>query len=201
MQGQKAGCVTNVHLLGHSTGAYVILEAFAQAEKNGKIFKSDWRMGQVALIAGDVAQDALSATSDWSKPLFRRIMRLTNYSSGYDAVLAVSNAKRLGVSPRVGRVGLPADANAKAINVDCSAYFQALPPDLNAGLSWTHSWHFGNPVFARDLAMSLEGAIDRHSIPTRSATNGKLALIDAPRPAHMATWGIKASAQYDQPHA
>ena len=201
IQGQKAGCVTNVHLLGHSTGAYVILEAFAQAEKNGDLFKSDWRMGQVALIAGDVAQDALQASSDWSKPMFRRIMRLTNYSNGYDAVLAVSNAKRLGVSPRVGRVGLPAEVNPKAINVDCSAYFQGLKPDANAGLSWTHAWHFGNPVFARDLALSLEGAIDRHSIPTRAMANGKLTLIDAPRPAYQSAWGIKASAQYDQPRA
>ena len=38
---QEGGCKTNVHLLGHSTGAYVIMEAFAQSEKQGEIFKSD----------------------------------------------------------------------------------------------------------------------------------------------------------------
>ncbi|HWP24376.1 MAG TPA: hypothetical protein VNM15_09405, partial [Candidatus Binatia bacterium] len=44
-------------------------------------------------------------------PMFRRIMRLTNYQNPYDYVLAASNAKRLGVAPRAGRVGLAANAH------------------------------------------------------------------------------------------
>ncbi|PAW69063.1 MAG: hypothetical protein B9S34_00010 [Opitutia bacterium Tous-C1TDCM] len=35
LRGQEEGCKTNVHLLGHSTGAYIICEALAQAEKDG----------------------------------------------------------------------------------------------------------------------------------------------------------------------
>ena len=92
--GQKKNCRTNIHLLGHSTGAYVIMEAFVQAEKDGELFKGDWRIGQVAFIGGDVSASSLSATDNWSGPMFRRIMRLTNYSSSFDAVLGVSNAKR-----------------------------------------------------------------------------------------------------------
>ncbi len=38
--------------------------------------------------------------------MFRRIMRLTNYQNGFDDVLGASNAKRMGVEPRAGRVGL-----------------------------------------------------------------------------------------------
>jgi esterase/lipase superfamily enzyme len=191
-QGQKNGCITNVHLLCHSTGAYVAMEAFAQAEKNGKLFKSDWRVSQVAFIAGDVAASSLSVNDDWGKPMFSRILRLTNYSNPNDSVLAASNAKRLGVAPRVGRVGLPADANSKAINVDCGEYFRTLNPRNETYFgNWTHSWHIGNRVFARDLAMTLEGAIDRNAIPTREKVNGQLSLKDAPRPRFMSQWDVK----------
>lgn len=192
MLGQKAGCETNVHLLGHSTGAYVIMEAFAQAEQAGDIYRADWRIGQVAFIAGDVARSSLSATDQWAGPMFKRIMRLTNYSNPYDAVLAVSNAKRLGTSPRAGRVGLPDDAHPKAVNVNCGDYFLTLDPKtaIHFG-TWTHAWHIGNRVFARDLAMTLEGAIDREAIPTRAMRDGKLILIgDGTRPKFQADWGI-----------
>jgi pimeloyl-ACP methyl ester carboxylesterase len=188
---QEQGCETNVHVLGHSTGAYVIMEACAQAEKIGALFQADWRIGQVALIGGDIASNSLAADDDWSKPMFKRIMRLTNYSNPYDAVLAVSNAKRLGTSPRAGRVGLPVNAHAKAVNVNCGEYFQTLDPDKCTFYgTFNHSWHIGNRVFARDLAMTLEGAIDRNAIPTRRQDNGKLVLRDAPRPKYMAKWDI-----------
>lgn len=193
-EGQAAGCITNVHLLGHSTGAYVILEAFAQAEKDGKLFKSDWRIGQVALIAGDVASDSFRVGASWSQPLFRRIMRLTNYANGSDAVLAVSNAKRLGVSPRAGRVGLPEEAASKAVNVDCTAHFNGLEPGPGVGAGFCHAWHFTDPRFGLDLALTLEGAMDRHAIPTRDQTPRGLALnAHGTRPKGMAHWGIKAA--------
>jgi pimeloyl-ACP methyl ester carboxylesterase len=200
-QAQKADCKTNVHLLGHSTGGYVIMEAFAQSDKKGSLFKADWRVGQVAFIAGDVSQVSLSLSSDWNAPMFRRIMRLTNYSNPFDSVLAVSNAKRLGVSPRAGRVGLPGDVNVKAVNVDCGAYFNSVDPAAQKGTvgSWTHSWALNNRVFARDLAMTLEGAIDRHAIPTRVEHNGRLQLQDKPRPQFMQAWNIKADARNSDP--
>lgn len=200
--GQKAGCVTNVHLLGHSTGAYVILEAFAQAQKDGAYFTSPWRIGQVALIAGDISVDSLRASASWSQPMFQRINRLTNYSNGNDAVLAVSNAKRLGVSPRVGRKGLPADADAKAVNVDCTAHFGTLKPGAGADFAYTHSWHFRDKRFCLDLALTLEGAIDRAAIPTRSPGPQGLWLNETgTRPDHQAGWGIKEAARYLQPRA
>ena len=189
--GQKAGCVTNVHLLGHSTGAYVILEAFAAAEKEGALFKSDWRVGQVALIGADIAAESLGTA--WGAPLMRRAMRVTNYSNGSDAVLAVSNAKRLGVSPRAGRVGLAEGAQAKAVNVDCTDHFHGLEPAPGLGMAWCHGWHFEDPRFGLDLALTLEGAMDRRAIPGRIAGPRGLELgLGAARPAGMALWGIKA---------
>jgi esterase/lipase superfamily enzyme len=196
VEGQAAKCKTNVHLIGHSTGAYVILEAFAQAEKNGDFFKADWRMGQVALIAGDIAADSLRAVAEWSQPMFRRIMRLTNYANGSDAVLAVSNAKRLGVSPRAGRVGLPPDAPHKAVNVDCTDHFHGLVPPKDAGIAFCHGWHFSDPRFGLDLALTLEGAMDRNAIPSRTAGPRGLWLNETgQRPKGMAQWGIKEASR------
>lgn len=171
-------CTINVHLLGHSTGAYVIMEAFSQAAKNGDFFKKPWRMAQVVFIGGDVSASSLAANCDWATPMYDRSFRLTNYSNGYDKVLGVSNMKRLGAAPRAGRVGLPADAPRKAVNVDCSSYFMSKDPRQStfAG-TFNHSWHIGDETFALDLAMTLEGGIDRTVIPTRQLDNGKLVLV------------------------
>ncbi len=190
-RGQQDGCETNIHLIGHSTGAYVIMEAFAQAEKDGELYKSSWRVGQVAFVGADVSSAGFSKDDDWSTPMLRRIMRLTNYSNPFDSVLAVSNAKRLGISPRAGRIGLPEDAKSKAVNVGCGAYFQTLDPAHSTYFgTFNHSWHIGDRVFTRDLAMTLEGAIDRQAIPTRNFDGRTLELVDKPRPQHLDQWEI-----------
>ena len=173
----KRACQLDVHLIGHSTGAYAIMEAFAQAENYGQYYKEDWRLGQVVFIGGDVAAKSLLLDNAWSNPMYKRIMRLTNYSNGYDEVLAVSNAKRLGVRPRAGRVGLPAGADPKAVNVDCATYFLTKNPatsDFRG--TFCHSWHIGDPQFALDLALTLEGGIDREKLPTRVRLADGLAL-------------------------
>lgn len=194
--GQKAGCTTNVHLLGHSTGAYVITEAFDQVRKAGRLYLADWRVGQVALIAADISVDSLGANAAPSQAIMPRINRFTNYSNGSDAVLAVSNAKRLGVSPRLGRKGLPADADAKAVNVDCTRHFNALPPPAQPDIAWSHAWYFRDQHFGLDLAMTLEGAMDRLAIPTRTETPRGLILNDTgQRPRAQAMWGIKDAAK------
>lgn len=182
-------CKINVHLLGHSTGAYVIMEAFSQALKRGSLYRSDWRVAQVALIGADVACSSLAADSDWARAMFDRSVRLTNYSNRFDKVLGVSNAKRLGTSPRAGRVGLPDNAHPKAINVDCSDHFATKDPahsQFNG--TFNHSWHIGDDVFALDLAMSLEGEIDRHALPTRKPQGRGLVLQPGQRPAFQAAW-------------
>lgn len=198
-EGQKRDCPTNVHIIAHSAGSYVTMEAFVQAEKKGDLFKSDWRIGQVVFIAGDVSSASLSEKSEWSGPFFKRIMRFTNYHSPYDAALAVSNAKRLGISPRAGRSGLPADAPHKAVDVNCGPYFNGLKPPAGwDGRSWTHSWYINDRVFARDLAMTLEGGIDRTAIPTRQKTADGLVLVNRPRPEFQSEWQIKETAQFAQ---
>jgi hypothetical protein len=120
------------------------------------------------LIAGDVSASSFSAADPETESSYRHCYRLTNYYNGYDQVLQISNVKRIGLAPRVGRVGLPADAPSKAVNVDCSPHFHVTYPDTD--LTNSHSWYFSDATFHRDLAITLKGSIDRSVIPTRSAS-------------------------------
>lgn len=186
---QNSGCHTNVHLLGHSTGAYVIREAFYHARKKGVLHRGGWKVSQVAFVGGDIASASLTDNDSVSGALFQRALRITNYSNRYDKVLKVSNAKRLGLRPRVGRVGIPDDAHASVVDVDCSIYFETLDPDTQPCYgTFCHSWHIGNKVFERDLAYVLHGGIDRRHVPTRRRDGTALVLRDAPPSAHEQRW-------------
>jgi len=176
---QSADCTVNVHLLGHSTGAYVIREAFDDAD-DCKLEDNAWHVGQIVFIAGDVSSNSMRSNNGSSASLYRHCTRLTNYFSGRDSVLKLSNAKRVGISPRVGRVGLPEKVPGKAVDVDCTGYFRELEDneavrarDQVAEIgSFQHSWYIGNRLFIRDLFEVIKGDLDRESIPTRRVDTG-----------------------------
>lgn len=180
---QGPDCMINIHLLGHSTGAYVIREAFDDAD-DANLTQSSWMVSQIALIGADVSSGSLEQDNSSTEALYRHCIRFTNYSNGLDSVLKLSNAKRLGMAPRAGRVGLPADIPVKAVNVDCTDYFQLLDSDQTIQQAdqkvkignFDHSWHIGNLVFTQDLFELLKGDVDRNLFPTRDATSGTLKL-------------------------
>jgi esterase/lipase superfamily enzyme len=166
---QDDDCHVAVHVACHSMGAYVAREAFDHAD-DGTTTGSDWAINQLVLIAGDVeASDFVAGNKD-TESLMGHCYRLTNYFNKYDEVLQISNIKRVGVEPRVGRVGLPADAPAKTVNMDCSAHFNKIRrqgDDPEAALLWSHSWYFADEIFYADLAQTLRGAVDRTVIAGR----------------------------------
>jgi hypothetical protein len=177
---QDEKCDVKVHVLGHSTGAFVIREAFDHAD-DGQATATSWTAGQLVLIAGDVSAVSFSAADPETESTYRHCYRLTNYFNGYDEVLQISNVKRVGLAPRLGRVGLPADAPSQAVNVNCSTYFHATYPgtgNVQVDLETSHSWFFSDAMFHRDLAITLKGTIDRSLIPTRapSSTPGTQSL-------------------------
>ncbi len=161
-------CDINVHLLGHSTGAYVIREAFYQAGHHKRLARVNWQVSQVVFIGGDVAKKSLSRNDDKSQGLFTHATRITNYQNPVDSALKLSNIKRLGMAPRAGRVGLPGDAPDHLVNVHVEACYNHWKDDEQIeGSGSSHAWHFDNPMFAEDLVHTLKGDIDRASIPTR----------------------------------
>lgn len=171
-------CDIDVHLLGHSTGAYVIREAFYESSHNRSISRINWQVSQIVFIGGDIARQSMSADDSKSQALFRHSARITNYQNPYDSALKISNIKRLGTSPRVGRVGLPEDHPGNVVNVNVGAYWNRLDEDSSeAGGNWSHSWHFDDPGFTKDLYYTLQGDIDREMIPTRKHENGELVLV------------------------
>lgn len=173
----KNRCDIDVHLLGHSTGAYVIREAFYEAGHNRSLSRVNWNVSQIAFIGGDIATKSLSGNDDKSQSLFEHTIRITNYQNPYDSALKISNVKRLGTAPRVGRVGIPDDAHDCVVNVQVGDHWSNLDQDDSAaGGNWSHSWHFDDPLFAKDLYLTLQGDIDRHSIPTRTMIKGELVL-------------------------
>ena len=186
---QTPDCTTNIHLLCHSTGAYVVREAFDDADDTS-LQQSSWTVSQILFAAGDVSSASLSQDNPTAASVYNHCIKLTNYSNRHDAVLDISNAKRLGIAPRVGRVGLPGDAPAKAVNVDCTDYFAQLTDPAHAQIAATdqpagiqgaqsHSWYFGNAMFTRDVFSTVIG-IEDGVVPTRAASpDGEFRLIRA----------------------
>lgn len=181
---QSHNCSINIHIIGHSTGAYVIREAFDDADDSA-LPNNSWSVSQIAFIGADVSAESMREGNPVSASLYRHCQRLTNYFSKHDSALKLSNAKRVGVAPRAGRVGLPSGAPRKAVDVDCSEYFDILnrseeiqSEDQSERLgSFDHSWHIGNRVFALDLFETIKGDLDRTVVPTRREEGGKLILI------------------------
>ena len=163
---QQDGCTIGVHVLAHSMGGFVAQQAFAWAYQD---VPPDWNVGQLMFASADVDQSVFSAANVSAKAFAQHAGRLTAYCNRYDKALLVSNAKRLDLAPRMGRVGLPDDAPAMMCEVDCSDLFEKAYPGLGNDLSpvTTHCFYFDQPEFWRDLVLTLAGGIDRRVFPTR----------------------------------
>lgn len=159
---QQPDCSINLHVLAHSAGAYLLREAFDDADDRRRLVASNWTVSQILLVAADVSSCSLRETDPRSASLYRHALAVTNYASSYDTTLKLSNVKRLGTATRAGRSGLPNNSPAHALNIDCGDYFQSLPNDTNS-----HSWYLTDPLFAKDAVLTLIGDIERRALPTR----------------------------------
>lgn len=171
---QFRGCRINVHVIAHSMGAYVVREAFDDADDRPAIAASNWNVSQVCLVGADVSAGSMSAGDARSRSLYRHCTRLTNYQNPYDSALKLSDVKRAGVAPRAGRRGLPGDRPAKAVNVNCGDHYRKT---YGRSRDNGHSWYFADPLFLEDLAQTLAGDRDRSVIGRRrTGIDGALQL-------------------------
>lgn len=168
-------CDISVHVLAHSMGAYVVREAFDKADDAAVPSAKNWSIAQMMLCAADVSSDSLGA-SDSSRSLYLHAVRLTNYFNRHDAVLSVSGAKRIGISPRAGRIGLPETAPSKAVDIDCSDYYDAHRDTFDNVDYKDHSFYFGDRIFLRDLHETIKGDRDRLAFDTRVVRGGRMHL-------------------------
>ncbi|MCX7644024.1 MAG: alpha/beta fold hydrolase [Rhodobacteraceae bacterium] len=166
---QRPECEIRLHILAHSMGAFVVREAFDDADDRPGVAQHAWTVSQTVFIGADVSSLSMAEGHARSSSLYRHTVRLTNYFNPFDAALSLSNVKRVGVAPRAGRVGLPPTAPAKAADVDCGPHYERTRAAHEGRENPGHTWYFHDALFMRDLAFTLAGEIDRASIPTRAA--------------------------------
>ncbi|MCU0802639.1 MAG: alpha/beta hydrolase [Rhodobacteraceae bacterium] len=168
-------CDISVHILAHSMGAFVTREAFDDADDRPAVAATGWTVSQVMFCGADVSQGSM-ADGPTSSSLYRHCVRLTNYFNPYDSVLSISGAKRVGVAPRVGRVGLPGTAPTKAVNVNTGDYYDANRAKFDGVTNADHAWFFHDKTFLKDVFFTIQGDLDRNVIPTRRHEGGVLQL-------------------------
>lgn len=163
---QYYDCRINVHVLAHSAGAFLLREAFARAADHPRLQRMPWHLGHIALVSADIAAARFTDRNAKTLAMMARADRVTNYANRADRALRLSNAiMRLGVSPRIGAIGLPADAPAGATDVDCTAVYERLARLRgDDSFAFSHSWQFSSRAFLRDLAHNMHGR------PTAPAT-------------------------------
>lgn len=176
-------CEVDVSLLAHSMGGFLVREAFLEADDVRSISMSNWRISQVAFVGADVSSSCFEPGSRDAACFQRHCARFTNYFTPQDSALKVSNVKRLGLAPRVGRVGMPPNSSGHFVDVDCSKRFLALNEkqwaDEGGFGNFSHSWYFGDAVFSKDLCATLLGNVDRNYLTTRRVkTDNDLELIE-----------------------
>jgi hypothetical protein len=175
---QNNNCKINVHVLAHSTGAFVVREAFENAQ-NAKLATDNWVVNQLMFISGDISSKSMNIHSGCDA-MYDHCIRLTNYFNPYDAALAMSNLKRFGFENRVGRVGLPEGAPDKCVDVDCGPWYQTIQNNSSDPF-YSHGWAFdpkSNAPFIKDLNLTIQGNVDRNVMITRQLVNGKLTLVN-----------------------
>lgn len=171
----RQDCDVSVHILAHSMGTFVVREAFDDADDRPAVAATAWTVSQVMFCAADVSAGSM-AVSPTSSSLYRHCVRLTNYSNPYDSVLSISSAKRVGVAPRAGRIGLPDTAPAKAVNVNVGDHYVAHRANFAHVPNPDHAWFFYDRTFLKDVLFTIQGELDRQVIPTRHNAGGTLHL-------------------------
>lgn len=180
---QRPDCRINLHVLAHSMGAYVLREAFDDADDRPGVAAHSWSVSQLMIISGDVSAASLGAGSSKSSSLYRHCVRLTNYFNPFDEVLSLSNIKRIGVSPRAGRIGMPDAVPGKAVDINCGNYYHDHEDSFEHLPNASHTWYFHSARFFEDIYHTIRGDIDRHAIPGRApGDQGNLVLLDSAAP-------------------
>lgn len=181
---QDRDCATDVHVLAHGSGAWLLREAMTLADQKRSLKNRYWCVNQIAFIGADVSSRSLRSDNPKSRSLYRHCHGLTNYQNPGDDTLSLAHSKHAPLSERAGRVGLPRhERQHQSINVNCLDQYNIIAEENDESSKtqtghFAHDWYLQNPVFLQDLLHCLNGRIDRHYIPTRHLINGELCLYN-----------------------
>lgn len=170
-QAGAAGRNVRVHVMAHSMGAYLLRQAFDYADDVHALRSLDLRLGELALVAADLSSASLAQGNAKSKAMVDAFKRVTNYFSRADDVLGFLRRFVAKGPPRLGRVGLPDNAPATAVDVYCSHHYMQNLGDYGHAIDRSHRWYFDSSRFYEDLSLVLAGRGAHPGFPTRGVTN------------------------------
>lgn len=174
---RKAAPGIRIDLMAHSMGALVTRHAFQRVVELGKAGAVDLSVGQVLLVAADIAAKSMKTGAKKSAALYAHAGRITNYFSRADEVLSLSQWYRLFQAQRLGFEGMPDRVPPGHADVYVQHYYNAHKHEWPNTPSISHNWHFLDSQFYRDAALVLAGH-PAATMPTRAPTNeGNQALI------------------------
>lgn len=172
-----------VHLLAHSTGAYVVKEAFKDMNKF-------WNINQIIFIGADI-----SSASEEPFAFYKHCDSVTNYHSSHDWALTFSEILQWfsdlisfdDDSQRAGKDGLDINSSPKIVNIDCSDYYdnnynlekqnQRIDADNEIIGSMSHSWYVGDELFTKDMYLTIINSNNYFFKQTRKKTSAKQKYI------------------------
>lgn len=174
---RKAAPGIKIDIMAHSMGSLVTRHAFQRVVELGKADSADMTVGQVLLVAADIAAKSMKHGARKSAALYAHAGRVTNYYSRADEVLSLSQWYRLFQAQRLGFEGMPDGVPPGHADVYVQRYYVAHKQDWPATASISHNWHFLDRQFYRDAALVLAGH-PAATMPTRTVTDqGNQALI------------------------
>lgn len=151
----------NIHLLAHSTGAYIVKKAFEQTQN---ISHTQYKLDKIIFFAGDVSQQEIKQEPTKSM-ILTHCNVLINYSNQKDEALEAANSIRLGLAPRVGQVGLAKGMPPICINKSFTAHFKKIavhgPNKILDPIDYayfSHMWYFEDPIWLQDIANTFQEA-------------------------------------------
>jgi hypothetical protein len=130
-----------------------------------------------AFVAADTWFKSVKEGSPKTPSPRRHCTRHTSCDSPFDAVLPVSELKRIGASRRLGHAGLPSDPSEKALNLCCGRVFKGNRAVFGGDTAVPRRCYVDSPCFHEDLRHPIEGRLNREVIATRGrAALGNLTL-------------------------
>lgn len=161
---------TKVHMVCHSMGAFVSLNALRGANPNRK------KITNLFWIAGDVDQREFINPRQAANIVWNGAKRLTHYYAKSDQILDVSGKTVNKTSLRSGQHGLNMTIRDFSYDVDCEGRYTAKFKNNSVLPSYTHDWYFDDPRLFQDIVLTMHG-IAPYAMPTRTGGSANT-LID-----------------------